>query len=135
MFRAKSSHPTTQLDKLDIIHDNGWVFGDYVDGYIVNNVIEANDEYITIENWVSVDKSTLGQYSGFEDNKGVKIFSGDRIEDIDGRLLTVVYKNGMFAVEKDIRVDYYTCETRKILEPLYNLVIDGCYIVGNVHDE
>lgn len=43
---------------------NGWVQGFYVDnhygkGYIVGDVIEASEEYITLDYWIPVDIKTV----------------------------------------------------------------------------
>lgn len=35
------------------------MYGWYVDGFIVGEVIEANDEYIALEYWVPVDPETV----------------------------------------------------------------------------
>ena len=40
-------------------YDGTYVYGWYVDGFIVGEVIEANDEYIALEYWVPVDPETV----------------------------------------------------------------------------
>lgn len=58
-----------------------WVYGNLiVDGnyaYIVNGVIECNDQYITIAEWCPVEPKTVGASTGLFDRNGVEIFEGD----------------------------------------------------------
>jgi len=58
-------------------HTNEWINGDLIESkgksYIVNGVVEANSEYITIENWQEVNPKSVGQFTGMEVN-GVKLY-------------------------------------------------------------
>ena len=47
--------PLSEVAKFDGTYVYGW----YVDGFIVGEVIEANNEYIAIEYWVPVDPETV----------------------------------------------------------------------------
>lgn len=63
-FRGKSKLPAEDMKMLGIEHDNGWVYGYYVDGYIVGPVVESTEEYIALEWWCPVHRETVGQYTG-----------------------------------------------------------------------
>ena len=43
----------------DLLDEDGYIHGWYVDGYIVGNIVEADDEYIAHEFRCSVDKETV----------------------------------------------------------------------------
>ncbi len=40
-------------------YDGTYVYGWYVDGFIVGKVMESDDEYIALEYWVPVDPETV----------------------------------------------------------------------------
>ena len=43
----------------EYVDDEGYIYGWYVDGYIVGGMIEANDEYCSLEYWAPVIKDTV----------------------------------------------------------------------------
>ena len=59
MFKAKAETSVEELKSIGIENENGYVTGYFVDGFIVGTVVEANDEYISIEWWCPVDADTL----------------------------------------------------------------------------
>ena len=44
---------------MSIIDEDGYAHGHYVDGFIVGEMVEANDEYCTLEYWIPVIPDTL----------------------------------------------------------------------------
>lgn len=87
-FRGKATGSIEELEELGINHTNGWVHGSYIDGFIINTVIEASDEYISIGQWCQVDSRTVGQYTGlkgymsesYEDLEEKGVYRGDIID-------------------------------------------------------
>ncbi len=73
-FRGKALASIEKLNEIGVNHDNGWVYGTYIDGYIINDVLEATDEYITIGQWCKVDPETVGLYTGEKDENNKKIY-------------------------------------------------------------
>lgn len=52
----------------ELLDEEGYVHGYYVDGYIVGKVADATDEYFNPEFWCPIDKSTLAAIGGDDDN-------------------------------------------------------------------
>lgn len=112
----------------------GYLIEDEGVSYIINGVAEANDEYITIGEWCSVEPETLGISTGLFDKKGAEIFEGDILEiEDDGEILgnaklTWNNEQAVFMIEA-ISVDD--------ISPFHEIVRDCYYsytVVGNIYE-
>lgn len=84
-----------------------WVIGTYIDGFIIRGVIEANSEYIVIENWVPVHDDSVGQYTGLEDAEGNELYEDDIYHMGDHEITyTVVWQDTGFKGKQNSSTSY-----------------------------
>ena len=101
-----------------------WVYGIYLDGFIVNEVIEATNEYIALGDWCPVQKETVGQFTGLKDKNGKEIYEGDILE-AENRLWQIGFRDGCF-----VGVDFKNVAW----DELVNIGYGETKVIGNIHD-
>lgn len=103
-----------------LIEDNGKAF-------IVNEVIEANEQYINIGSWCPVDNESIGRFTGLFDNNLVEIYEKDIIGTKDGLL------NGFVEYREDLGMWTNTLIRYNNFERLCRVASDR-EIIGNVFE-
>ncbi len=142
-FRGKAKCGIEELEEQGFEHENGWIYGTYLDGYIVNGVVESTDEYIAIENWCPVKIKTVGQYTGLKDKNGKEIYEGDIIKSLyanckkNEHIEKVVFFDGCFKAESANGGFFAKITGQGSPMPLpfgKTAYMVECEIIGNIHD-
>ena len=75
----------------------------------------------------TVEKRTIGQYTGLTDRNGKKIFEGDIVSTVDGNYLVFCddYAGFHFEIRRELTGGYIKLESLSFYE---------CEVIGNIHD-
>ncbi|RSJ32879.1 YopX protein [Streptococcus gordonii] len=79
-----------------------WQYGHLIEdrgrAFIVNEIIEANEQYITIGSWCPVDNESVGRFTGLFDKNWQEIFEGDILKS-NKYTTSVFYERGAYRVK------------------------------------
>lgn len=105
----------------------GYLIADGEQAFIINEVVEANEQYITIGSWCPVDPKTIGQSTGLKDKNNKEIFEGDILGTQDGLL------NGVVEYRTDLGMLTNSLIRYNNFERLCNIASDR-EIIGNIYE-
>ena len=105
----------------------GYLIADGEQAFIINEVVEANEQYITIGSWCPVDPKTIGQSTGLKDKNNKEIFEGDILGTQDCLL------NGVVEYRTDLGMLTNSLIRYNNFERLCNIASDR-EIIGNIYE-
>jgi hypothetical protein len=103
-----------------LIEDRGRVF-------IINEVVEANEQYINIGSWCPVNIESVGRFTGMFDKNLREIYEKDVLGTKDGLL------NGIIEYREDLGMFVNSLIRYNNFERLCNVASDR-EIIGNVYE-
>nr|DAU16360.1 MAG TPA: YopX protein [Caudoviricetes sp.] len=108
-----------------------WQYGHLIEdrgrAFIINEVVEANEQYITIGSWCPVDNESIGRFTGLFDKNGQEIFEGDILGTQYGLL------NGIIEYREDLGMWTNALIRYNNFERLCN-VASNREIIGNIYE-
>lgn len=117
---------------VESFNEEEWKYGYLIEdegySFIINQVIEANEQYITIGSWCPVNPATLGQSTDMVDRDGKIIFEGDIV-----KMAKDVYSEPTYYEVVRHYGGAYRLESKQHGCELWLRHTD-CEIVGNVYE-
>lgn len=117
----------------------GYLIEDNGEAFIINEVIEANEQYITIGSWCPVGPDTVSQSTGLRDKNGKEIFEGDIIL-TNAYGCIVCFGEYTYFEDEDTQtteVGFYLSflnVTPASYAPFDNYYWDNCEVIGNIYE-
>ena len=145
LFRGRALRNTFSISEEEArIKKGDWIYGDLIhfdDGIDLIYERDPNNSEICGCTGIEVDHKTVGQYTGIDDNNGVKIFEGDIIRfkyedyseyNINGYHHPVEIISAVTFEYGEYRIDGYPCRLGSCLD--YG---DECEfeVIGNIYDK
>lgn len=117
----------------------GYLIADGKQAFIINEVVEANEQYITIGSWCPVDPKTIGQSMGLKDKNGKEIFEGDIIRTNAYGCIVGFGEYTYFEDEhtQTTEIGFYLSflnVTPATYAPFDKYYWDNCEVIGNIYE-
>ena len=126
-FRVWNNDSCKYMDAIGL-----YIFRQYNDGSRYAGIGQAyyNDERYVEINTFDEDILEIELWTGFYDNDNKKIYEGDILQDEDNKYYIVRFASDIGGFVASL-IDYKNIELESYA--LFQLVDDGCKIIGNIH--
>lgn len=117
----------------------GYLIEDGRESFIINQVIESNEQYITIGSWDPVRPDTVSQSTGLKDKNGKEIFEGDIVRTSAYGCIVGFGEYTYFEDENTptTEIGFYLSflnVTPAAYAPFDKYYWDNCEVIGNIYE-